>query len=209
MGKRSRRGVWQDFEIEDMKRYFPDHFTRDLCEWLKRPYSSIACKAMDLNLKKSETFKAKLRAIEAQRLLLAGKNTRFQPGCAPHNKGRRISAAWRDQLEPTMFKKGHTPHNTKPDGYRTLRRDGYYWIRINGRFVQEHRYIYEQARGPLPAKSRVRFIDGDPSNLNIDNLEAITLKKLMERNTIARFTPELTKTIKLSHKLIRIINGKK
>src|SRR5690606_17523723 len=44
-------------------------------------------------------------------------------GSVPPNKGKKLSAEMRAKLEPTFFKKGHTPLNAKKNGEEVLRKD--------------------------------------------------------------------------------------
>ena len=145
------------------------------------------------------------------------KASQIKPGNIPFNKGRK----GREYLKPesyaamsaTMFKKGQQPHNTAAgNGEITIRRDKsgrpYKFIRIDLRqwdLLQRH--IWEQHYGPIPAGHLIASKDGDSLNCDINNLEMISLKQNLERNTIARFTPELRSLMHLLRKLNKTIQN--
>ena len=108
---------------------------------------------------------------------------RFQSGFTPWNKGMKgIQIGGKD----TQFKKGAAPHNMKPDGYISKRKDKsghvYLHIKHKGKFVLYHRHIWEQAHGPIPSKHVVIFRDGDTTNVQLSNLEMITMAENAQRN---------------------------
>lgn len=111
----------------------------------------------------------------------------YRKGDAPPNKGQKMTAALYEKAKPTMFAKGHLPHNTKADGVISIRKDksGRYYkhIRIGlSKWVHYQRYIWEQHHGSIPEKMLVVFIDGDPLNCEIENLELITRAENAIRN---------------------------
>ena len=109
-----------------------------------------------------------------------------------------------------MFKKGNEPFNTKYNGHERVSIDGYTEIRIKkGTYVLKHRYIWEQSHGQIPEGYILVFIDKNPQNITVENLELITRKENMLRNSIQRYPVELKSTIRLVKKLNRHINAKK
>lgn len=61
-----------------------------------------------------------------------------------------------------------------PQGKKVIRKnsDGrkYYWIKWQGRFVQYHRYVWQQNFGPIPSGHKIFFKDGNPMNCSPGNL---------------------------------------
>jgi hypothetical protein len=121
---------------------------------------------------------------------------RFAPGSVPYYKGKKLPDAVKAKLAHTWFSKGHKPHNTKHVGHVSVRRDAggrqYFWI-IAGqkKYVMLHRYLWEQANGPVPAGYRVCFKDGNQGNCVLENLELVSDRDAMMRNTIGRYPKEI------------------
>lgn len=84
----------------------------------------------------------------------------------------------------TQFKKGQLPYNTKYDGCITVRSDGYKYIRLAmNKWVLYHRYVWEQAYGPIPPGMILVFKDRNPLNCDLGNLELITRSENLRRNS--------------------------
>lgn len=120
----------------------------------------------------------------------------FQKGHMPVNpiqKGQRLGLK-------TEFKKGNIPPNRVPIGSERFTKDGYLQIKIkdgsqNNNWIVKHRYIWEQHNGPIPPKHRVVFLDGDKSNLDINNLALMSYGQtaIMSKKNLFYKDPELTK----------------
>lgn len=62
---------------------------------------------------------------------------------------------------------------------------GYSLIRINKKYVYEHRYIMEQSLGrPLKRNESIHHIDGNKLNNLINNLQILTKTEHNSRSTI-------------------------
>jgi len=82
------------------------------------------------------------------------------------------------KCKATMFKKGHKTYNKKPIGHEYVdAKDGYVHLKIKepNIFVLKHRYIYEQANGPIPEGCIITFLDGNKQNCELSNLVCISL----------------------------------
>lgn len=142
----------------------------------------------------------------------SGIRYRFKKGHIPYNKGKKMPEHLREKVKPTMFKKGNKPHNTKPVGTINIRPDTngtpYQYIKIaDSNWKLLGRYIWEQHNGTIPPGHRIHHKDGNVLNCEIENLEMLSPKQAIDRNTIMRFPPELRETIKLNKKLIRKIES--
>ena len=121
-----------------------------------------------------------------------------------------------EKVKATMFKKGNRPHNWKPDGTIVARKDAdqsgrvylYYKVR-DSKWILYHNKVWIDHNGAIPKGSMIRFIDGNTKNCDITNLEMVSMKDNMLRNSIQRFPEEIQQIIKLTSKLNKSINGKK
>lgn len=104
-----------------------------------------------------------------------GRDGRFAKGVAVWNKGKK--RPYNANSARTQFKKGNLPHNTKWEGHERVSKDGYVEISVKEtnphtgyerRHVLKHRWLWEQAHGPIPAgmalKCKGDVLDTDPSN---------------------------------------------
>lgn len=137
-------------------------------------------------------------------------NGRFAPGHRPWTKGRKMPDEVRAKVARTWFRKGSKPHNTKDVGYVSVRRDAggrqYFWIIAGkGKYQMLHRYLWEQAHGPVPAGHRVVFRDGNQGNCTLENLELVSGKEAMARNTILRYPREIQDVMRTLGRLNKAI----
>lgn len=114
----------------------------------------------------------------------SGIDTRYRSGRKCAIKGKK----W-DEFMPvesqansrkTQFKKGNIPANHAPIGTITTRSE-YKWIKIRDGYQEKnwmllHRYVWEQANGPIPKGYRIMFRDGNPLNCSLDNLKLVDEK---------------------------------
>lgn len=196
--------------------------------FLQKNYLTMPLKTMASRLKISDQLcKNRLRQLglvqppEAIAKFVA--DSRIKKGSVPMNKGRKqvdyMSAEMIERTKATRFKKGNLPGNTLYDGAIRIRADhanrggkDYQWIRIGqGKWQQLHRYLWEQKYGPIPPKRILSFKDGNTLNCNLSNLQLLTHRQHMLRNTIQRYPGEVKTAIRRVAKLNKIIksHGKK
>ncbi len=141
----------------------------------------------------------------------------FPKGNVPFNKGLKrkdyIDKDKLDIIENNQFKKGIIPHNTKKDGYKRLSVDGYIYIRVNDKFVLEHRYNWELKNGKIQEDYILVCKDKNKQNTDSENWTCISREEHMLRNSRADFPEEIIPTLVLRNKLnkqIKILqNGTK
>ena len=89
-------------------------------------------------------------------------------------------------------------HNLKNTGDEYISSNGFTMMKLDNptRWVQKHRYLYEQQFGEIPKDKVLIFLDGNKQNLNLDNLKCITRKQLIKMNQNKLFynNAELTST---------------
>ncbi len=144
--------------------------------------------------------------------IFAGKPGKFQKGHIPHTKNRSpkdwMSEEGYKNFQKSIFHYGiHRRHF--PVGHERLGMDGYIWIKIEEprKWMQKHRYIYEQHYGiTLKKGEKVIFLDGNKNNFNINNLQIVSNQEMffINTNNLYSSNPEITKTGILCHKLITI-----
>lgn len=202
--------TWTNKEIEYLKLNYCNKFTAEIATELDRSVRSVYQAATVHELKKSPEFMKMALEREAEKLKVIGTNTRFKPGNISHNKGQKMSKELYERVKVSMFKKGNEPHNMKYDGHERLDpKDGYIYIRISkGKYVLKHRLVWEQHNGPIPKGNIIIFKDKNKYNLNIDNLQMITKRDNMLRNTVTKYPLELQQLIKLNNKLKTTLNEK-
>lgn len=103
----------------------------------------------------------------------SGLTGQYQKGCVPWNKGMKgCSTGGRS----TQFRPGHMPHNTRPENYESVDIDGYVHIKPPGEkyMILKHRWIWEQAYGPIPPGHCLIFLDRNKQNCSLNNLALIT-----------------------------------
>ena len=189
---------------------YPHHSTKYIAELLGVSISKVYNTAWDAKVKKSAQY---MLTPESGRIIEPSVANQFKPGHTPHNKGKQISAEIYEKVAPTMFKKGNKPHNTKPNGTINIRADTqgrlYQYIKIkDSHWELLQRYVWTQANGEIPPGSVVIFLDGNYLNCELNNLQVISRRENMARNTIQRYPAELQQIMKLTCKLKRKTNGK-
>ena len=189
---------------------YPNHSSKYIAELLGVTISKVYNTAWNAKVKKSAEY---LLTPESGRIIEPSVANQFKPGHTPHNKGKQISAEIYEKVAPTMFKKGNKPHNTKPNGTINIRADTqgrlYQYIKIkDSHWELLQRYVWTQANGEIPSGSVVIFLDGNYLNCELNNLQVISRRENMARNTIQRYPAELQQIMKLTCKLKRKTNGK-
>lgn len=210
---RPKRRVWTDSELELLRREYADTPTAELAKQLDRSETQVYSKAQALGLKKSPEYLASPAACRLRRGDKVGASYRFPEGHVPWNKGKSYSAGGRSA--ETRFKPGHRPQTWVPVGTEALDKDGYRkrkvrddappgWSRRNWKYV--HVLLWEEHHGPVPPGHAVIFINGDKTDIRIDNLALASRADLMRKNTVHNLPRPLAEVIQLRGALQRQIN---
>lgn len=114
---------------------------------------------------------------------MTGRTGQFVKGQEAHNKGRPMSPEVRARTMATTFKPGNRPANYRGPGHERIdSKDGYVVMIVdeqnpwNGhaiRPVHKHRYLWERQHGPVPEGHVLKCLDGDKTNCDPTNWEAI------------------------------------
>lgn len=185
-------------------------------QFIEANYLTMPVKRIASELKRSQAFVLrrikKLGLVIPREIIEQRKNdSQIKKGSAPPNKGKKMPPELYEKAKATMFKKGNTPHNTKWDGYISIRIDNhghpYKHVRISkGKFELLHRKIWMDAYGPIPPKMQVSFRNGDTLDCRLENLELISMAENMKRNTLHNYPEDIRHNIQLIGALNRVIN---
>lgn len=106
----------------------------------------------------------------------------FEKGHKTWNKGKTGYMG----SNVTSFRKGNTPHNTRPlFSERLSKKDGFIFIKVresHPQFVPKHRWLWEKANCPIPEGHNVVFINQDKTDFRIENLMLASNAELGSRN---------------------------
>jgi hypothetical protein len=203
---------WTYQKIEYLKTHYPHIKTSYIADQLSTTVRAVYCKAALLGLKKTPEFLSSPESGILVKGHTKGIKTRFQKGQTPANKGIKMEEFYTPEtvakFKANSYRKGHLPHNTKYDGYISIRinKQGipYAWIRVaEDKFEMLQRHIWTEKNGPIPEGMLVAFKNNDHNDF--ENLELITRKENLERNRISQYPPDLQQTIRLLNKLKKSI----
>ena len=136
-----------------------------------------------------------LRSFCSYHKLKNGMTGQFNKGHKPWCVG--LAGTGLVKTPPMAFKQGHTLRKREPIGYEYINHRGVICVKIGeGRYKHKHIMVYEQHKGAIPDGYRLKFVDGNKQNCNIDNLELVPLRVAIT----AKLTdnPKLNKAILLN-----------
>lgn len=195
--------TWTEEHIRILTKLYPNHTSEYISRKVGHSPKSCVSKAYALGLRKDKDW-MRSRAMK----------TAFKKGNVPASKGKKwdeyLSKEKQERSRQTTFKKGHRPHNTKPVGYESKNSDGYWVVKVAepNVFKMKHRVLWEQHNGPIPEGTFITFIDGNPDNVTIENLTAVTKSEHFHKRCCLHtiLPPELRKLVLLKGALKRQIN---
>lgn len=161
--------------VEQLIRMYPSHDTADLAAMFGLSPQQVALKAASLGVRKTPEFIARLQQEQIEKI----KKYQYKAGDTSWNKGKKGLIPITDAMRSSMFRKGHTPLNTKFDGCVVVRPDKrgvpQKFIRVSAkRWESLARWNYRHHIGPISKGKVIRFRDGDSLNCEPENLECIT-----------------------------------
>lgn len=226
-GRRFRSGkrLWEPEDDALLVARYPHEKTATVARVLRRSLPSVFNRARKLGLRKTVEYLASADAYRLRRGDNVGKATRFPKGHVPANKGLRRPGWGPGRMKETQFKKGERRGfalcNWRPVGTILVDPDGYQRIKVreakpgeptgfgNPRaWSQLHRHVWECAHGPVPQGHVVVFRNGDKRDVRLENLQLVSRRELMARNTVHNLPKPLAQTIQLLGALKRQIRRK-
>lgn len=209
---RAGKRLWSAEDDQALRDCYPHVRTTTLAAVLRRTLTATYGRARLLALAKSPAY---LESPAACRLRRAGdehpgRATQFTKGHVSPTKGLRRPGYGPGRMKTTQFKPGGTNHNVMPIGSTRLV-EGYVYRKVSAvRYVPytvnwkpEHHLIWIAARGPIPPGHALRFTNGNRLDVRLDNLELITRRALLARNSIHTLPPVLAETVRLLASLNR------
>ncbi|NWN92262.1 HNH endonuclease [Marinobacter adhaerens] len=169
MTKQPYRQPWTPQQDAWLRKLYGNTPNWKIAAIMGRKLLSVRNRAVRLGLKKSPEY------MERE------KPGCFRKGHKTWNKGMAFDSGGRSA--ESRFRPGHAPANKQPIGTEVLDTYGYLKRKVrddapagkshhNWKFV--HVINWEKANGPLPAGHVVRFRDLDSTNVNPDNLVAVS-----------------------------------
>lgn len=205
------RRQWTPAEDAVVVARYPHEPTQVIADALGRTVSTVYQRAARIGLKKSEAYLASPAACRTTGR--QGMGTRFEKGHQAWNKGTSFHAGGRS-IE-TRFKKGErrgvAARLYQPIGTERLSKDGYRERKVNddlplqARWRAVHLVLWEAANGPVPQGHVVVFVNGDKTDIRLDNLALVSRRDLMRRNSVHNLPQPLAQTIQLLGALRRQI----
>lgn len=215
------RRRWTDDEDAIIRQRVPNEPTAAVAASLGRSLAATYQRAQVLGVSKSAEYFAS--PVSGRTNGRQGMGTRFTKGHVPANKGVRGRKGWAPgRMAENQFKpgcrQGIAAKNWKPIGTIATDAEGYQRIKVReGRPGEAYgfgnvrvwpllqRHLWEQAHGPIPPKHSIVFRDGNRANCALENLECISRRELMLRNTVHNLPKPVAQAIQLLGALKRQI----
>lgn len=202
--------------FDDIIKRYPDTKTAELAQDLGISIKQVYRVAHYFNVKKSEAYTKNWKEQSAKNIKNTGIPHRYKKGAKSWNKGKKLSDYVSPEsykgMQKTQFKKGSKSANEAEDGAIRLRNDKsgkqyYFYREAKSKWVLYHRKIWIDANGPIPKKHIIVFIDRNPLNVVLENLECITYEANMLRNTLHRYPENIKQTVRTLTKLKKLIKN--
>lgn len=187
----ARRHLWTAEKVALLREIYPHTRSSRVAEMLGFTISRVYAKANKLGLRKSTEYLASADACRLRRGDNLGAAYRYPKGHVPANKGLRRPGWHAGRMHEHWFKKGTLPHTSHPDFYvlgaLRVNADGYIDMRISFEhgalgWRALHRILWEDAHGPIPKGFVVTFINGDKLDVELANLQLLSLADNARRN---------------------------
>lgn len=202
-----------------MRDNYANKSNTELAKALKRTVDSIAHKARELHLSKpphkgkwsdqdlaylKENYATKLNPELSKKLkrdIRSISNKAFSLGLHKNlqkeeRENKRYTRQWCTIGSERLTTNGYLRRKVSDTG--NFNRD---WRKV-------HVIIWEETHGPVPDGFCLAFKDGNKQNVELQNLELISKKEMMKRNTINQYPEEVREVIKIANQLKQAIKDK-
>lgn len=163
------------------------------CAWLRANASLSRAEllpAFQAAFPSGQATIAQLVAWRKREGVRTGRDGRFPKGHVPWTAGRKLPH--NPNSAKTQFKKGRVPHTWRGAGHESIDpKDGYVWMIVDHPNphtgaatwrVMKHRWLWEQANGPVPEGHALKCLDGNKLNTDPSNWAAIPRAMLPRLN---------------------------
>lgn len=202
---------WSARDLDLLRQRYPHEQTATLAADFGRSTRAIYSMAKLQGLKKSAAYLASEAACRLRRGDNIGAAYRFPKGHAPANKGLRRPGWSVGRMAETQFKKGQPNHNRAPIGAERLSKEGYLQRKLTDTgypprdWVPVHHIIWRAAGRDIPPGHALIFINGDKTDIRLDNLQILSRADNMRRNSVHLLPPEIKEVVNLKRAIVRRI----
>ena len=206
------RQIWTPAQVATLRELYPTTRAADIAERMGLRLKQVVYKAHKMGLRKLPEIIALFAKQAMENPNHGGRQHQFSPEQTPWNKGVHWVAGGR--AAETRFKPGNKPHTHNPVGHERITKDGYLQRKMTDTgvtrrdYVMVHHLVFIEHFGAIPPGGVVVFRDGNLRNITPDNLECITRKELMARNTVHRYPKEIARLVQLRGVINHQINQK-
>lgn len=156
-----------------------NHYPQEQLDWLRAHRATLT--RPNLN----EQFNAKfgtdysgftLTGVCTRHRFMAGSTGQYKKGNVPYNAGKAGLLPFKPNSGQFNAAGNQNSNKNKlPVGSITVTSDGFLKLKIAepSQWVLKHRHVWEAIHGPVPPKHMLRFIDGNPQNCALENLECL------------------------------------
>ena len=195
-------------------------FVKVRADWPRRKLHQEFCRVFG----RDDVTEGALKQLCLRNGWKTGRTGRFVPGQEPLNKGKPMP--YNPNSAKTRFRPGQRPHTWRGPGHESIdNKDGYVWLIVEEtnpytgaptRRVQKHRWLWEKKNGPVPEDHVLKCLDGDKTNTEPSNWEAIPREMLPRLNgrfgrdydsAPAELKPTILAIAKLEHRAREAAKG--
>jgi len=212
---RAGKRLWNPEDDALLVARYPHERTAAIARELRRSLVAVYARQRLLGLAKSAAYLASPEACRLRRGDNVGASWRFRKGHVPANKGLRRPGWAPGRMKDTWFKKGErrgvAVRLYRPIGTERISKDGYLERKVNdasplqARWRAVHLLVWEAAHGRVPKGHAIAFANGNRRDIRPDNLQLISRRELMARNTVHNLPKPLADTVRLLGALNRKI----
>lgn len=211
------RRRWTAEEDARLRALYPETPMPELLRaFADRTQGAVYGRVYALGLHRSASFHASPASGRIRPGERRGSSGEFRPGHVPANKGLRRPGWGPGRMKETQFRKGErhgmAAQRYCPVGTERLNEDGYRERKVSDgqpfhrrwRFV--HLLVWEAAHGPVPKGHAIVFVNGDKTDIRLENLACLSRADLMRRNTVHNYSAPIPQLVQLRGALQRKIN---
>jgi hypothetical protein len=175
------------------KQPYTDIFPKEVVEYIKANYKGVGPSEMAERLNKQfgkNYTRSQLKSYYGNHDINSGLTGRFEKGHVPVNPFKPGECP--PNSKATQFKKGNIPINHREVGSERVNVDGYIEIKISEPNVwrMKHNVVWEEHNGKIPEGHKIIFLDRNPLNCDISNLEIVSNAVLLEMNRRKLHSPD-------------------